>query len=51
MTARPPRLLRDACADWRRWSLGERLAACALAILLGAGGPAMFIVLARSGPM
>jgi hypothetical protein len=54
MTALPqprPRLLRDARADWRRWSVAERIAACALGILLGAGGPAIFVVLALPGPM
>jgi hypothetical protein len=45
------RLVRDARADWRRWSAGERIAACALAILLGAGGPAILVVLALPGPM
>ena len=45
------RLVRDARADWRRWSVGERIAACVLAILLGAGGPAIFVVLALPGPM
>jgi hypothetical protein len=48
---RRPQLLRDVCADWRRWSVGERVAASVLGILLGAGGPAIFVVLALPGPM
>jgi hypothetical protein len=44
-------LIRDARADWRRWSAGERVAACALAALLGGSGPALFVVLMLSWPM
>lgn len=44
-------LRRDARADWRRWSAGERIAACALAALLGAGGPVFLVVLALPWPM
>ena len=43
---RNPHLLRDARADWRRWSAGERVAACTLAALLGASGPALLVVFA-----
>ena len=48
---RNPHLIRDARADWRRWSAGERIAACALAALLGAGGPVFLVVLALPWPM
>ena len=44
-------LIRDARADWRRWSAGERVAACTLAALIGAGGPAFLLVLALPSPM
>jgi hypothetical protein len=46
-----PNLIRDARADWRRWSVAERVAACALAALLGAGGPAFLLVLALPWPL
>jgi hypothetical protein len=29
------RVIRDLAADWRRWSLAERVAAVTLAVLLG----------------
>jgi len=48
---RSPHLVRDARADWRRWSAGERVAACTLAALFGAGGPVLLVVLARPWPM
>jgi hypothetical protein len=44
-------LVRDARADWRRWSIGERIAACTVAALLGAGGPVFLVVLALPWPM
>lgn len=48
---RGPHLVRDVRADWRRWSAGERLAACTLAALLSAGGPIFLVVLALPWPM
>jgi len=40
-------LLRDAMADWRRWSDAERVAACVLTLLL----PAFSIMLVVFGPI
>ncbi len=48
---RNPHLIRDARADWRRWSARERVAACTLAVLLGASGPVLLVVLALPWPM
>jgi hypothetical protein len=48
---RASHILRDVRADWRRWSAGERIAACGLAALLGAGTPVSLIVLVLLGPI
>src|SRR5260370_4716671 len=52
MSAAPrhgPHLIRDARADWRRWSAGERIAACTLS-LLGAGGAVFLLSFCRPPP-
>jgi hypothetical protein len=35
---------RDLLADWRRWTVGERITACLLAVLFLAAGPIGLVV-------
>jgi hypothetical protein len=40
---------RDLLADWRRWTVGERITACLLAILFLTAGPIGLVVATVGG--